>query len=295
VVVVEEVKRQTGVAMPAGGIAAGVSPLAGKGLDEAFGLAVGLGPVGPGEAVLDAEIAAGVGEGVGAVADAVVGENGVDFDAMEGVEADHLVQGADDAGDFFIGMDAGEAQAGVVVDGHMQSLDAGTFVAIGAVAGAAHARAGKAAEFLDVEMDEFAGRISFIADDRWRCRVEGFEQIQAMAFEDAPDGGLGDRDQHHDLGVRTALATPAQNVSFQSRRGASWLALGHAGTFEDALRDPFLADAGEPAADGFFTDTAGGCCPPQCQSLSLQIPDHLGSTSGGELGISVHVVRAVEL
>ena len=54
--------------MVAGTVAAGIGPLAERGLDEAFGLAVGLGAIRAGEAVRDAEVAAGVGEGVRAIA-----------------------------------------------------------------------------------------------------------------------------------------------------------------------------------------------------------------------------------
>ena len=39
----------------------GVGPFPGEGLDEALGLAIGLGPIGPGEEVEDAELLAGGG------------------------------------------------------------------------------------------------------------------------------------------------------------------------------------------------------------------------------------------
>jgi len=73
----------------------------------------------------------------------------------------------------------------------------------------------------------------------------------------------------HDLCVSAALSSPTQDVSFHPCGSAPGLALAHAGPFEDALRDPFLLDAGEPAADCFFTDTAGGCCPPAVSVLEL--------------------------
>ena len=60
-------------------------PFAERGLNEAFSLAVGLWRVGLGPEVLDVEIAAGFGEGPGAIAGAVVGHDAGDADA-EGVE-----------------------------------------------------------------------------------------------------------------------------------------------------------------------------------------------------------------
>lgn len=99
-IVVEEVEGEAGVAVTAGAVASGVNPFAGESLDEAFRLAVSLGPIRASEAVSDAEVAAGVGKGVGAIGHAVVGKDGADFDAMEGVEADHLLESVNDAGDF---------------------------------------------------------------------------------------------------------------------------------------------------------------------------------------------------
>ena len=61
VVVVEE-ERKEGCAMIGGVIGAGIGPLAGEGLDEALGLAIGLRTIGPGEAVANAELLAGGGE-----------------------------------------------------------------------------------------------------------------------------------------------------------------------------------------------------------------------------------------
>ena len=60
---------------------AGIGPFSKSGLDEALGLAVGSGSVGPGADVLEAELLAGVAEGVGFVARAVVGEDAADADA----------------------------------------------------------------------------------------------------------------------------------------------------------------------------------------------------------------------
>lgn len=89
---------------------------------------------------------------MGAVADAAIGEDALDGDTMEGVEADGSFEGGDDTGDLFVGQDTGVGDAGAIIDGDMEGLDAGTLAAIGAVARATHAGAVKAAEFLDVEV-----------------------------------------------------------------------------------------------------------------------------------------------
>ena len=61
VIVAEEVRKERG-ALVAGAVGASIGPLAGDGLDEALGLAVGLGAIGTSEAVFDAMLEAGRGE-----------------------------------------------------------------------------------------------------------------------------------------------------------------------------------------------------------------------------------------
>src|SRR5882672_12722460 len=86
------------VAMPPGGelgsaftgvlIGAGIGPFAQGGLDEALGLAVGPGHVGPGANVLEVEPATDVAKGEGSVAGAVVGHDALYFDAQACVVGD---------------------------------------------------------------------------------------------------------------------------------------------------------------------------------------------------------------
>ena len=59
IIVVKE-EREAGSALVAGVVWASVSPLAGDGLDEAFGLAIGLRAIGASEAMLEAELEAGL-------------------------------------------------------------------------------------------------------------------------------------------------------------------------------------------------------------------------------------------
>ena len=106
-------------------VVANVGPLAQGSLDEAFGLAVGARSVGTGESVLDAELEAGSAELSGAIAGAVVGEQAADGDAVLGVEGDGGVQEGDSGLALLVGQHAGEGEAGVIVDGDVQSLPAG--------------------------------------------------------------------------------------------------------------------------------------------------------------------------
>src|ERR1044071_111516 len=91
-IVVVEVEREEGSAVVTGVVGAGISPLASEGLDEAFGLAVGLRAIGTSEEMLDAQLEAGGGEEFGAISRAAVGEDLLDEDAVRLVESDGLVE-----------------------------------------------------------------------------------------------------------------------------------------------------------------------------------------------------------
>ena len=192
IVIVEEEVRKIGCPMIAGLIGASISPLAGDGLDEAFGLSVGLRAIGLSEEMFDAELAAGGGEVAGAVGGAAIGENALDADAMSFEESDGLVESLEDAVDLLVWEEAGKGEAGVVVDGDVEAFDAGARIAEGAIAGGADAGPREAAQFLDVEMKEFA-RVSTLVT-LWRRfgRLEGGEAMEAVAAHDPGDGGLGD-------------------------------------------------------------------------------------------------------
>ena len=66
-VVVVKVVRKEGSTVVTGGVGPGVGPLAGDGLDETFGFAVGLGAIRFGEEMFEAEFVAGGGEEFGAI------------------------------------------------------------------------------------------------------------------------------------------------------------------------------------------------------------------------------------
>src|SRR5262245_28493741 len=138
-IVVMEIEREERSAVITGVVRASVSPLASEGLDEAFGFAIGLGPVGTSEAMLKAELAAGLGKEFGAISGTAVGEDALDGDAMSFVEVDGQVESGQDAGDFFIRKQRGKSEARVVIDGDVEGLDAGAGITMGTIAGGADA------------------------------------------------------------------------------------------------------------------------------------------------------------
>jgi hypothetical protein len=110
-IVVMEIEWEERGAVVRGVIRTGISPLASEGLDEAFGLAVCLRAIGSGEEMLEAELAAGKSEEFGSIGRALVGEDGLDGDAVSFVKGDGLMEGVQDAGSFFIWEETGKSQA----------------------------------------------------------------------------------------------------------------------------------------------------------------------------------------
>jgi hypothetical protein len=115
-----------------------VSPLAQRGLDEPFGLAVGARSIGPGEEMLETEFAAGLGKEEGTKAGAVVG----------------------------LDLAQRHAQAGMIIDGHEDKIIARPGRGIAGVADDAKAGAVDARELLDVEVKQIAGPGPLVAHDR---------------------------------------------------------------------------------------------------------------------------------
>lgn len=184
-IVIVEVEWEAGGAVVAGVVGASVGPLASDGLDEAFGLAIGLWSVGFGEEMLEAELLAGGGKEFGAVGGAAIGEDLLDVDAMSLVEVEGLVERGQDAGSFLIGKEGGKSDSGMVINGDVQTFDSRARIAVGAVAGGTDARLMKPAKLFNIKVKEFAGGGAFITDGWWFGWFQGAEAVEAMALEDA--------------------------------------------------------------------------------------------------------------
>jgi hypothetical protein len=173
-----------------GVIRAGISPFPGDGLDEAFGLAVGLGPIRSGEEMFEAQMVAGGGEEFGAIGGALVGEDGLDGDAMSLVEGDGLVERSQDAGSFFVGKKTGKSQAGMIINGDVERLDAGAGITMRTIASGADAGLEKAAQLFNIQMKQLAWGGAFVTHDGRLGRVKGGQAVEAMTLEDAGKGSF---------------------------------------------------------------------------------------------------------
>ena len=183
-------------------------------MDEAFGLAIGLGPVRTSEAMLEAQLMAGLGEEFGSISRAAVGEDALDVDAVSLVESDGLMESGQDTGSFFIWEEGGESQAGMIIDGDVKGFDTGARITMRAVAGGADAGVEETAKLFNIKMKELAWSGAFVAYRRGPWRVEGGEAVETMTAQDAGKSGLGDGQSHEDLSVGTALTAEGQDLIF---------------------------------------------------------------------------------
>ena len=152
-----------------GGVGRGIEPVAQAGLDESFGLAVGSGCVRFGADVACTDLAEHGLEGV-AVG---IGEGVVGHDALDGhvVSFEPLGGAAEELGRSLAALgveDLGVGEAGMVVDADMEVLPAAATPTAAPAAADAVANAVDAAELLGVDVDELAGALAFVADDRRR-------------------------------------------------------------------------------------------------------------------------------
>ncbi len=203
----------------------GIGPFSQRGLDEAFGLAVGSWREGPGIAMAEAEFAAARIEGLRTVAPAVVGEYAPDGDAESTVVVDG---GGEESGSrvaSLIGVELGERDARVAVDTDVDVFPSRALAAMLTGGGDAVAGATKAAAFLDVEVQHVAGMRMLVAA-HGRCRVEGGQSLEPVAPEDARDRGGGYSDTDGDLRAgpapRRRNATTWAVTAGPSARGEQW-------------------------------------------------------------------------
>ena len=290
IVMKEEVEERS--AMDTGVIRSGISPFASDGLNEPFRLAIGLGAVRSGEEMLEAELPASGGKEIGAVSGAAIGEDALDADAVSGVKVDGLAEGIEDTGSLFVGEKRGEGEAGMIVDGDVEAFSARARVAMGTVPCGADTGFGEASELLDVEMEEIAWSIAFVADGGRFGRFQRREAVEVVAAEHTGKSGFGDWQHHPDLGVRAARAAQGEDLGFEGWSRLAGLMMRDAGTICEAGRKAGFLSALQPSADRLLADAKSGGGGALRQVLRGESCDHFSPHERGECGISVHVVRA---
>jgi len=192
-------------------VVACVSPFAQRSLNETFGFAVGAWSVRASEVVTDAELNTSGAEVAAAIAGTVVGEQAADANAVLGIEGDGGAQESNGGDCGLVGEHAGEGEAGVVVDGDVESLPAGKLRATATTAVAANGNALITGHAFDVEMKQIAGSGMFIAD-HWRGRMQIAPAAEMGALQDAADSSGTEPGSLGDLISGAMLATQSENL-----------------------------------------------------------------------------------
>jgi CheY-like chemotaxis protein len=264
-----------------------IGPLAQGGLDEALGLAVGPGGVGAGADMLEAEFAAGLGEGAGIEAGTVVGHDAPEPDAEVPVVGHRPAQKGHGADGLLVGQDGGVGQAGMVINGDKDVLPAVAPDGVAAVAGDAVAGAHDADKLLDVEMEEITWMGVLIAHDR--CgRHQISPAAQAGVPQDARDGGAGKAGALGDVAAGELLPAQGDDFLLAQKRSEPMQSLGPRGAI---LQRGHAAGAvtGQPLGDGARANPEGRCCVLPGQPLLEHGGDHLSSTQRSENGMLMDV------
>jgi len=287
-IVVMEIEREEGSAVVRGVVGASISPLPSDGLDETFGLAVGLWAIGFSEAMFEAQLLARGGKEFGAIGRAAIGEDALDVDAVGLVEGDGLVESGENAGSFFVWEETGKSDSGMIIDGDVEGFGPCARIAMGTIAGGANARLVKTAKLFNIKMKELAWSSPFVTDD-WRLRgIESGEAVEAVPLEDAGKGSFRDGKDHQDLSVGTALFAEREDLNFELGSGLAWLVERDGGTILQAQRVAGLMGAREPLANGFIGDAEGSGGGAQRGARSEVVMNQFGSHEWSERGISVH-------
>lgn len=181
-IVEAKVSGQGAGAIARAAVGLGIRPLVEQRANEAFGLAVGLGPVGPGEVVANLEPAAAGPERVAPVVAPVVRQQPPDRNDVGGVPRVHAFEEADGRRALFVGEHLGVAHAGAIIDGDVDVLPADAAHARRAVAVHPVAHAPDLPQLLHVEMHQGAGAAALVALDGAR-RLEARQTIEPVASE----------------------------------------------------------------------------------------------------------------
>ena len=279
---------QVGSARVRAAVRQGIGPLAHQGLDEAFSLAVGLGRVGSGADVAQAEQTASLAEQARDIARAVVGHHPFDPDALALEPAQRADQEAGGRLASLVRQDLDIGEARGVVDRDVHELPADLAVLAPPIAGDAMAEPGEAGELLGVEMDQLAGPCAVVAPRR----LARFERGQSAEAE--PGQVTGHRAARQMQAVGDLLAGHAIRAAQPDDHRDPGLGqpVGHLPGRRAAVAQASqrgLPIAGEPRADGPLTESERFGRGLACPALLEHPPDQGGSTERRGAGILVRV------
>jgi len=208
--------------------------------------------------VFEAEPLARPGEGCRAIARAVIGHDPLDPDTEAFVVGNGGLEEGYGAGFPLALHHPAEGDAGGIIDADMDVLPTDAVMSIDharMASGDAVPDRADPAEFLDVEMDEFARVLALIAADRL-SRLESTQPIDPQAFQDAADGGGGDAEFSGDRLAGQALTAQGFDLDDDRLRSGS-IELARPGAAIGKSGRPFDLVTSDPLANGTRADPYG--------------------------------------
>ena len=185
-VIEAHVRPQCGGPLGRADVGRPIRPFSEQRLNEALGLAIRLGMVGPGESVTNRPGATGVGKDTCAIGEAVVAQESPDPDPTAPVPAHGPSEEGGTRRRILGGEHLDVRHAGGVIDGNMEKFPADAPCAAATVAMNTMADALNAAEALHIHVEEIAGVRPLIATDG-RGRLARRHAIEAPARQDPRD------------------------------------------------------------------------------------------------------------
>jgi hypothetical protein len=161
----------------------------------------------------ETERLAGIAEGEGFIAAAIVGHHPLDRHAEPRVEGDRGVEEGYGADGLLVGPDLGESDARVIVDTDVDILptDPAAVALAGPVAGDAVADALETSELLDIDVDQLSGALSFVAT-HGLGGLQVAQPAQSQPPENPAHGGRRDAQFGGDPLARPALPPQGRNA-----------------------------------------------------------------------------------
>jgi hypothetical protein len=272
----------------------GVGPLSQRGLDEAFGFAVGPWSIRLGEEVTDLKFTEVGGDVLGAVGATVVSHEAANPNAEGGEVIEGVVEEAANAVVGLVGKDLGKGDARAIVDGDMDVLPTGASDTIPAVASDAVAGSYNAAKLFDVHVEEFAWTLALITDDRL-CRLQGRELGETVTGQEPANSGLGKAALLGDLEARQTHPAQGQDNGHLGIGGPTGTLIWARTTVLKTLNS-VLAIARHPLGHRALAYMEGGRGLLPCKPLIEHGIDHRRSTSRQKACVimDVHVAVVAE-
>src|SRR5262245_4910231 len=209
IVVVQPV-RQGGQALRRRPVRSDVRPLPHQRLDEALGLAVRTGRVGPRPEMPEPRTVTALGEDMRPIPRSVIGQDPAHPDPQAAVPGERPPEERGDGHALLIGQDLDVGQSGGVIDRHVDVLPADAPDLSPPIAGDAMADATDPPEFLDIQVHQPA-RPGVLVSLDGHGGLERAEPTQPMTLEYPGDGRATEPQGPGDLGAGPALAAQPED------------------------------------------------------------------------------------